>query len=317
MSNSVIESFHKRLKLKSLHFSGCLYIRGNFDCEKFKNQGRFIIDLSSRDYIHLGDVLFFMPLIFFLSSLKPVVIIAPSYKFDILKCFLPGISNLTAAFDYVNVSLDEFVLTQPYAIDDVPGGRVVIGLGNTVILPDSPYPFYLLREFCEFIGYDYEIAHNAYKEHVRLCFPAVSNCDTKRLFVSPFIASGRFRDLFGIKKRAIIEYAGKMHREHGFEVFLFGSRGDNVRIGFPYVDIRGMPIEELIDLVRSGHFVFGIGFDNFWMHVADFFGVEYLVMFRGRFSRFGRLLHFSSVNVSFYKTMKRFYLEPNGARRLI
>jgi hypothetical protein len=81
MYNSILGSLVRRLNLKKFHVEGSVYLRGEFDAVNFKDQIKYVIDLNSNKYIHLGDVLFFLPIIAFLSKLKPVVIVAPVHKF--------------------------------------------------------------------------------------------------------------------------------------------------------------------------------------------------------------------------------------------
>lgn len=316
MSNSIFGSILKRFRLRAKHLDGCIYVRGRFNRADFLSQEFFVVDLSSRKYIHLGDVLFFLPIILFLANRRRVVVIAPEFKFDLLRCFILNLSNISCVCDYDDVPLDMIVVTQPYAIDDVPDGRVVVALGNPVSLPDLHYPFYLLKNLCSFLGEDFQVALK--------CFPngvippaSIANLESqKRLFISPFIASGKFRDLFGFKRRRIIKFAKRKHYEEGFEIFLLGARSEHIKLPFPFVDFRGESFVDLISLIRGNFFAMGVGFDNFWMHVSDIFNVYYLVMFRGRFSRFGRLLHYSSVNVSFCRDSVRNYLTLTGVEEI-
>jgi hypothetical protein len=312
MANSLLGSLHRRLKLKNNHFKGCVYLRGDFDSTAFKLQENFVIDLNSSKYTHLGDVLFFLPIIIYLSSLKPLVIIASKHKSSLLSYFIVGSTNISYVNNYDAVDADFYIITQPYVIQEIPIDRVVLALGNPTSVPEIRYPMYLLKEFCDFLMLDYKSAVNIYTNYRDGISSSGSPKRNKRIFISPFIASGRFRDFFGFKKRAIIEYASIKHFKEGFDIFLLGSSDEKILLPFPFVDFRGLPIPEVIDIIRTGYFSMGVGFDNFWMHVSDIFNINYVVMFRGRFSKFGNLLHFKSVNVSFYKNMTRTYLTTVG-----
>jgi hypothetical protein len=229
---------------------------------------------------------------------------------------LPYRENLTCVNDYSSIHRDAIVITQPYALNEIPCERNVIAFGNPKVMPDLPYPLNLLKEFCSFAKFDFQSASESHFECMRTHSNNRVVNPAKKMLISPFISSGRFRDLFGFKKRQLVKYASQKYHQENYEIYLIGSIQDNILLPFPVIDLRGVSLLKLIDLIHDGHISMGVGFDNFWMHVCDIFDVFYLVMFRGRVSRFGKLLHFKSVNISFQRGSKRIYLTQDGERVL-
>jgi len=284
-----------------------------------------IADFRATRYIHFGDLMFFFPLLLALAARAPVTCLATGEHYQFLK-FLLGDEPLIQVTDTLAGGADapRLVITSPYSIGLDPhawAGDHLYGVG----LADEPvaerYPEYLANAFFRLTGLPYEgpqanrdrilgwcarVREKAIQHDTDACLAL----DAPVLWFAPYMGSGRFRDLFGCHKRAVIAHACAKAQSHGQSLLLAGGKNDPLITleRPPLIDMRGRAITEMMRLAASPQVREGVGFDGFWMHFFDILGKPFEVRFRGRFTRAARDLHYQSVNVSFnYSTERRYF----------
>jgi hypothetical protein len=213
------------------------------------------------------------------------------------------------------------VITSPYLVVKYLKFKIienpVFGVGLAASIPDLPYPLYLARNFLQTIEKmdEYPSLIQEYNDFINnfrsknIDFSLINNLpiDIPAVFFSPYISSGKFRDIFKIKLRILIRIAESIF-SRGITVCLIGTRFDSPIVGFSLVDLRGVDILTLLNYARSPNIIYGFGFDNFWMHYFDIIDKPYNVYFRGRFTNKAKSIHYQSINIAFNSKGCRAYL---------
>lgn len=119
-----------------------------------------------------------------------------------------------------------------------------------------------------------------------------------------YIESGRFRKFFISEQKLIVKAANL--KNQGYTIIHVGAKHDKEsdKRTYPFVDVdlRGeTSIEQLIDMVKSENVVGAITYDNFLMHLVGMYGKIAYVLFRGRFTRKNREHHMLHVNNTFFE----------------
>lgn len=320
MINNLFVSVFRRFKLLA-HGNGNGLYRMNKSKNTISEDYDYYFDLSDRKYLHYGDVLFFIPLALILAKCKKVTIIIDEGREGFLSALIPRKSKIKITSGAYNFSPRCIVITSPYKLFDYKKTThcLIVGLG----LPDKnlkiKYPEYIAQTFInEVLGETISLAYieNFIKEWLIEVKENISKKNIynpqKGIFLCPYIASGRFRDFFGFKRRALLKRAARLSADNDIHVYLIGGRDDSdicKKLFSQRVhDVRGMDILSVMQLACSENIVIGLGFDNFWMHFFDMIGKPFEVKFRGRFLSTSRNNHFNSVNLSFTYFTEKTYL---------
>jgi hypothetical protein len=258
-------------------------------------------DFSDRT-THLGDRLFFVPLIKKLVS--------------------SGFSVSINGKDKVTLALVEGVLGVALEKYDAPSAH------DVVIYPAPSY-FNLRKEYPEAVIVDFtdcdvtskisdQLINSLNKSfHLNLMkndfrpFNA-ARIESKLLpsesligcyLFSNYIDSGRFRKFFIDENKLLIK--ARNLKKQGYKIIHVGSSqdliNDKVSYSFVDVDLRGQTsITDLIQMVQSENVVGAITYDNFLMHLVGMYGKIAYVLFRGRFTRKNREHHMLHVNNTFF-----------------
>lgn len=319
-TNNPFVSLFRRLSIKKFRVADAIYCndKTGLRFELIRNN-RVCFDFSDDKYVHLGDVLFYLPLILYFDSFTQVHLICGGIKASVLK-YLLAKSNPKVHF--ADEVLDNsVVITSPYILQKYtnpnPRVKIVCGVGFAEKIPDLAYPLYLARSFISSLGAmdkysDLCSSYNNFIQVFRATHPtALSSknlpASANIVLFSPFISSGKFRDVFQLKFRKLIRIA-KTLVYTGSTVCLVGGHNDPSIAGLGMVDLRGTDMGDLLDWARQPNVVHGLGFDNFWMHYFDLMDKPYQVMFRGRYSNRARAIHYTSINVAFCSRLPRTYL---------
>lgn len=327
MYNNPIISFFIRSRLIFFKIKNGLFLKkGKEFLHQKKNEDRLIIfDFSNPKYIHYGDILFFLPLLYIISknSLLRISVIVNIDRFNFLQFILNSVDskiNLRVINNSTELPCHSIIITSPYNLFDYTDNSLyIVGLGNPSSSLDIPYPIYLADIFLKNILNSYitkneiEQHFNDWREKFKDLFKntITSYTGDNLIWVCPYISSGRFRDFFSIKYRSIIQYAIVQGSIRGLCLALVGSNNDNKKLinSRMVVDYRGHEILDMMILANSSYVKMGIGFDNFWMHFFDLINKQYIVKFRGRFSKSQHMLHLNSINISFLSAKnKRTYI---------
>jgi len=272
---------------------------------------KFILfDFSNKQYIHYGDILFFIPLITFLSKKFKIKIKVFEEDIDFIKIFLLDKIEIVTYIDDENY----LTVTSPYCIDLINSSNSQVGIGLFQNRYSKPYPMVIIETFCNFFLVETSDNHidkyySIFLKKIRskLCSvkSRTGNNNKNYFLVSPYLGSGRFRDFFGIKRVQILKFARSYSLANNLIIAVVGSSTDKkINDKFDYIDLRGSNIIEIMSLVSTSNFVGGAGFDNFWMHYFDLINKHYYVKFRGRFLSINRHNHYNSINKSFFMNSK-------------
>lgn len=118
---------------------------------------------------------------------------------------------------------------------------------------------------------------------------------------SPYVNSGFFR--FIPRQQNILKGAVESFASQNNEIWLVGSAADSSAIDdlLPehILDKRGqLTFSDIVRLFEQNKILMIIGFDNFFMHLAELYGVPSFIKFRGRLLHKNRLLHYETINVA-------------------
>lgn len=126
------------------------------------------------------------------------------------------------------------------------------------------------------------------------------------IFISPHIRSGKFRNFLNSLDKQLEFKLKKSPHFFSLTKYLVSSNFDKkINFSFKYQELKGMPLGKIIKSLIDNSFVYGIGYDNFWMHVFDLLEIKYYVFFRGRLTKNQREIHYNSINISFFNTKKK------------
>jgi hypothetical protein len=267
---------------------------------------RIIFLLDDEKYFHLGDILFFLPPILYLLDLD---------KFNI-KIFIhkhhSGLINnfkfnkkifYTKKYLYKN---NDVIISNPYMYKNLYKKRKTLLFGNYWNKIKIPYPKHLTMQICKSLNLKFnekKYKKNIYKLKINLKNHKNYFLDkkTKYFFLTPYLGSGKFRDIFNFKQKKIINFSKKLIKK-GFKPVLVGSKhDDNLNINYKIINLKGLSLKKIIKISFSKNIVCACGFDNFWMHFFDIMGKKYYTLFRGKLSKTNTYNHLNSINVSFNK----------------
>lgn len=311
-SNNPIISFYKRFYLSKLRFKNCFYVSKTSNIKEYKT---LVFYLADYKYIHFGDLLFFIPLIKIISLSHKLILILHSNQVPFFNFIINKYKNIIISNQLPRQNTSTLVLTHPYMYFDkklVNYRKIGIGLPNQEM--SEKYPMHLARNTCKLLGLpffkkDYNLIVSSIKDGIFKSSRPNIILSGKYILFSPYIGSGKFRDLFKFKEGFLVNYVNNLTNNNNFKVILVGSVNDK----FPkslenYIDLRGRDITEVMSISTQKEIIFGVGFDNIWMHYFDIINKPYRTLFRGRFLFKNFKIHTNSINVSFYSGSKRKYL---------
>ena len=127
--------------------------------------------------------------------------------------------------------------------------------------------------------------------------------DGQYILFSNYINSGRFRKYFVDESRLLDEC--RRLKQDGLRIVHVGSAedlaADNAEYPFVDIDLRGkIDIARLVNLVGCPQVVGAVTYDNFLMHLIGFYQKRVSVLFRGRFSRANYNHHMRYINNTFF-----------------
>ena len=307
-----ITSIYRRLIISKYKIDNCIFFTYKSQSLNIDNFNNIVFLLKNTTYYHFGDLLFYIPLILKLTQKKKILLLLNKSQRDFFNFFIEENENIIFLDDLS--SLNEkgtLAITFPYNIIDYKSKfNCILGLG----LPDKKlneqYPLFLLKQLSNFLGIKFiineyeEILSNIKKSISLRELPNVSNLrkEKKYVIVSPYLNSGWWRDILKLKMNKIISCAKMTSKKIDAQLVLVGHKNDK----FPKnmhgcIDLRGLPITEIMKICRGNNIISGVGFDNIWMHYFDLINKEYLVLFRGRILKNNYLNHMNSINVSFFR----------------
>ena len=299
MNNPLI-SYYIRERLKRFKVDNCWYQKSIIH----KDARNICFLLDNDTYIHFGDILFLIPLIIYVSNHYNVYVKTSPTNQNFIRHFLKNKANIV--FDKGKLNKNETInIVHPYCFFNYSEDNIV-GLGLPMQKITCSYPKYLTSIATKYLKIQFD--EKLYK---RTLENIVSDEQDKEfndrilnpsLLVSPYVSSGKFRDLFGFKRRKILSLSKEiMLKKKYYSTVLVGSGNDKCN-NDDYVnkiDIRGLDIVDAMTVVRNPLVVEGVGFDNFWMHYFHLIKKPYKIIFRGRFTKLHYHNHINFINTSF------------------
>lgn len=265
------------------------------------NLSRIQFDFS-HSTTHLGDRLFFLPLM--------LQLLADGYQVSLDSDDLTTNKILTSLYDLASLpaasksAVDLVVIAKPAFLAK---GRscpnlLIVDFMDTRI--DTDIAGTLTSSFYQLLRCT---PSNLSKRVPRLVASDALNilADGQKYFLfSNYINSGLFRKWF-VNEEKLLQQCKDLQAE-GFQIIHVGSAEDKAADSrsYPFVglDLRGgLTLPQLIALVASPQVEGAVTYDNFLMHLMGLYEKRAFVLFRGRFSKKNQEHHFRSVNGAFFK----------------
>lgn len=267
---------------------------------KSGNSARILFDFSHAT-THLGDRLFFAPLIFELIHKGLHIYI--SKDDTITHQLFKDLNNSLHLYKYDNnLPMDLVVVPSPsltalsYKHDK---NKLLICEFSSIQKQNIIAE--LNMAFSNITGLCLKCSPKKYISKKNSSFRSSKN-DQYYIF-SNYIDSGWFRKFF-VRGMALEEKAIKL-RADGYKIAHVGThkdaKNDNQNYDFIDLDLRGeLTITELINFINSRDVVGAVTYDNFIMHLIGIFDKKAYVLFRGRFIKKNVDMHYKFINEVFF-----------------
>lgn len=304
--NNLFITLYKKILLFFYRLNDSIYTRKNFKFPNLNHNSKILFILNDSRYIHLGDFLFYLPLISVLSDKYYVRLIIDDNHKKIIGNFFNSNLILNNEEKITDFSL---IITHPYCFLDYQYNNI-IGLGLLNKRITSPYPEYLIKIFHNFFRLNipkkdfYEILYSFkqvfYSRHEDAPIIKKIKQNKKYIMFAPFLGSGRFRDFFNLKRKKMLRDTLFLSKEYKAEIILIGSKEDFLKESYNnFIDLRGLDLDKVMNIAYNDNIIFGIGFDSFWMHFFNLIEKKYYVYQRRHFSSKSIDNHFNSIDISF------------------
>lgn len=263
-----------------------------------KQPNFFYFDLN-HSTTHLGDRLFFFPLLYVLINNGYSVCVSSS---DVTtRDMFKKIYGIPISFIPEGITTDSIFLPQPSFLSSFNK----IEMGYVIDFGDCTTS----SKITEQLIYSFNTQFLLEIRNPRIDLPpnpTISrflNANETYYIFSNYINSGSFRRHF-VNQDVLISKALEMKRL-GYKIIHVGSSADAtndcVTYQFVDIDLRGKTsIIDSIELINSPNVHGSITYDNFFMHLTGLYGKIAYVLFRGRFTRKNREHHMLYVNNTFF-----------------
>ena len=309
--NSLLKSSLIRMYLSKFRKSNCIYHSNELSIPSMMKSVSFL--LNNPKFNHYGDILFYIPLIIYLSKYMICNVISCESQYKFLEFFLNENENINIIVETDQTIRHELIITMPYLLYyNRKYHNKLIGLGLPNQSINESYPLYLTKQIfnklkLEFNLHSYhDILTKMSKQSCQseLCNNNIIDRDDSYIAVSPYLSSGKFRDLFKLKKNKILTESLKAADKTKSKLLLLGSDDDaEINIG-NIKDLRGIEMSNLLAIMPCKNVIAGYGFDNIWMHYFDLIGKDYFTLYRGRYMPLNNYIHYNSINISFLSDNK-------------
>ncbi len=246
---------------------------------------------------HLGDRLFFFPLIRALYDRKIPIMITDNGLTERLFYSVYGIHlKSSKSGNYVNVIPKSSFLRFKKKYHNL------LVCDFTDLRVENKISVELIKSFN--LLFSFNLAYNTvsdYRSPIFFDYLALAK-NFKYIIFNNYVNSGFFRIYFVNKNR--LNQKCISLKKLGYKVIHVGSlqdkKSDQEIYDFVDVDLRGLlSVEELVSLLDSPNVLEIVTFDNFIMHIGHMFNKTTWVLFRGRFSKSHYQHHINFVNNTF------------------
>jgi hypothetical protein len=263
---------------KSKYISGNLLLN-NISITQLTKVKSILFFFNEPEYMHLGDHLFFIPLIQTFIDSGYEVKVAPTSLMQPLfnKINIPLHNNNKAIDSY------DLIISRVELIDDFYNNKsILVNVTKDLTMP-----------ICEQLLHNFTKLFHL-KTHIRFNYQNIINPDIASALHLPhskkIILFNLFCDssAFMITTKKITLLLNKIRQyalNSDYICVLIGRANDklNTNIDFPYIDLRGKTdVIDIFYLANCSNVIHYIGFDAFVMHVFSLVAKPSCVVFRGR-----------------------------------
>lgn len=247
---------------------------------------------------HLGDRLFFIPLIQHLLANSQRVVISQN---DLATLRLTK-RMVGVDLDFYNRNSGNVIKIIPFAsycrLKDKKGPLAVVDLNKCNNKPHIQ----LIRDFNSILNIN--DGGTVWSPNFEVIKAKCLSGDKPIIIFNNYIASGIFRKFFVDEDKLI---AKCRHAKIFYDAIIYhvGSAQDSLldkrTYDFVDVDLRGaVSPEAMIDIISSPQVICVVTYDNFIMHLAGIYGKKAFVLFRGRATKKARIKHYAYINNCFF-----------------
>ena len=258
-----------------------------------------VFDFSNDRMVHIGDQLFFLYSILSLSKIKNVYILNKGFV-------APFWSELGLLIGEERINFPFDLITPAYAVSESSNFQLLNSNNCKAAFfydfNDGTIQKPLGLHICSFFNDIYDLKYNYTIKDGEINLPSISHLgiNGKYIIFNETINSGFFRKLL-LDTDVFASYLSKFRRQ-GFKIILIGSDKDFVskkNENFIDFDLRGrVSLIEIFALFNSSQCIYYLGFDNAFMHISCYSKKKSIILFRGRFTKSARNLHYRSINVA-------------------
>lgn len=272
-----------KLFLKKNFLAPNLYLF-NMQKENLPKVKRVLFALNDPEYMHLGDHLFFLPLIksFIENGYLVDVTVSPLMVDLFLQLEIPVINapNVSSQYDLI---VSRFELIHKFSKEKA----LLVHVSKNLTMPICSQLLYNFSQYFQ-QNFNSSLDFSRFKDLgilTKLHLPA----NKKFILFNPYcnasaylVTKAKLKEL----QSEVIKYASNKE----YCILLVGSKADklNDRITYPFelVDLRGKTtVIDIFVLVNTDNVVMYIGFDAFVMHVFSLLHKPSTVKFRGRITK--------------------------------
>lgn len=256
----------------------------NLKQDELKDVKRVLFALNSREYMHLGDHLFFIPLIkTFIDSGYQVEVTATKGMLEIFQMLKLNVVTHNIQFANYDLVISRFELIRRLKQHKALLVHVSKNLSKP-ICDQMLFEFSKLFKLKEFTSPDYTVFNNA---KITDKFNLPSN--KKLIFFNLYCDASSYL-ITQAKKNVLINFVKEYANNPHYEIIFVGSKQDKLfdknNYDFSFIDLRGLTtVKDIFELVSLDNVEYYVGFDAFVMHVFSLLKKRSFIVFRGRLTK--------------------------------
>lgn len=256
----------------------------NLNPENLANVGSILFELNDPEFMHLGDHLFFIPLVKALTKngYRVEVHVSP-LMYDVFKKLDLPVTSQPSSYSSYDLVISRFELVSQLSKHK----SLLVNVSKNLTMPIcsqllDTFSKYFKREFSEAID------TTLFKNPLILEKFNIPE-GTKLVLLSLYCDSSSY--LITSKKREqLLNIVSSYAQDPHYDVVLVGTEKDRknhkLSPAFRFHDLRGRTsIIDLFELVNHPRTMLYVGFDSFVMHLFSLAGKNSIVKFRGRISK--------------------------------
>lgn len=239
---------------------------------------------DSTEYMHLGDHLFFMPLVkVFIDSGYDVEVRTTIVMYDIFKALNLNVVEFNKPFEEYDIIISRFEL-----INRLKKYRsLLVHVSKNITKPISEHIIYECSKYFNLKNYTKPNLSVFYNRDIFSKFNLPVN--KKLVFFSLYCDASSYL-LTEAKKSWLLHFIEQYTNDPEYLVVLIGSKFDKLsdkrNYNFKHIDLRGLTsVMDIFSIVGADNTLYYIGFDAFLMHVFSLFEKHSFVVFRGRITK--------------------------------